>query len=522
LLWVGLIVFHATPASAVPLCLETGENCAIGERGPNGGVIFYDAGSQQWWGRFLEAKIGSERAMGAWGSTTSVFGAGATQALQRRSMAIGMGRENTRLMREAGSPLVLSMFPADQDWYLPSKDELDALYNYRVQYLGQPNVMWNALPMWSSSESEAGFAWYQLFQDGTQFTDAQGIRPGLATNKNYMASPVHVGSDFTSLPMNVIRVRAFPAPSSPPTFNFVTSVRENRECTTQAINCLVGDRGPAGGIIVYDAGADMSWGRYLEIAPQSCEVERVAFNSTSSKPALYSTAQERIRAKGIGMGAQNTQFISSKFAGAAKVASDSTCNNYNDWFLPSKDELNETFRQLSHSRKGLQLTPVGGFDRGYYWTSSDYNGSTAWTQYFADGQQFDRVQTLSGNKQPPARPFRVRPMRAFKSGEMRAPVTVAPAQPIEKMILIACERATVSGKPGIRCDGTTTGFSSGSTVAPYVRFPGETTYTQGSARPEIGADGNFTWSRKTGKKVYVYFASEDGSVTSNRVIVPAS
>ncbi|MEY3389008.1 MAG: hypothetical protein RLZ74_614, partial [Actinomycetota bacterium] len=62
------------------------------------------------------------------------------------------------------------MFPADQDWYLPSKDELDALYNYRVQYLGQPNVMWNALPMWSSSESEAGFAWYQLFQDGTQFT----------------------------------------------------------------------------------------------------------------------------------------------------------------------------------------------------------------------------------------------------------------------------------------------------------------------------------------------------------------
>jgi hypothetical protein len=73
------------------------------------------------------------------------------------------------------------------------------------------------------------------------------------------------------------------------------------------------------------------------------------------------------------MGAQNSQFISSKFAGAAKVAADSTCNNYNDWFLPSKDELNETFRQLSHSRKGLQLTPVGGFDRGYYWTSSDYN-----------------------------------------------------------------------------------------------------------------------------------------------------
>jgi hypothetical protein len=428
-------------------------------------------------------------------------------------MAIGMGRENTRLMREAGSPLVLSMFPADQDWYLPSKDELDALYNYRVQYLGQPNVMWNASPMWSSSESEAGFAWYQLFQDGTQFTDAQGIRPGLATNKNYMSSPVHVGSDFTSLPMNVIRVRAFPAPSSSPTFNFVTSVRENRECTTQAINCLVGDRGPAGGIIVYDAGADMSWGRYLEVAPQSCEVERVAFNSTSSKPALYSTAQERIRAKGIGMGAQNTQFISSKFAGAAKVAADSTCNNYTDWFLPSKDELNEAFRQLSHSRKGLQVTPVGGFDRGYYWTSSDYNGSTAWTQYFADGQQFDRVQTLSANKQSPYRPLRVRPMRAFRSGE------VAPAKPT---ISIVCFRATVSGKPGVSCDGVTSGFAEGSALLVKFRFPGETTYTQGSVRPTTDASGGFTWSRKTGRKLYVYFTSSDGSIESNRAILAAN
>jgi len=424
-----------------------------------------------------------------------------------------MGRENTRLMREAGSPLVLSMFPADQDWYLPSKDELDALYNYRVQYLGQPNVMWNALPMWSSSDSEAGFAWYQLFQDGTQFTDAQGIRPGLATNKNYMASPVHVGSDFTSLPMNVIRVRAFPAPSSPPTFNFVTSVRENRECTTQAINCLVGDRGPAGGIIVYDAGADMSWGRYLEVAPQSCEIERVAFNPSDAKPSLYATSQDRVRAKAIGMGRTNTTLLASKFDGAARVAENATCNNYTDWFLPSKDELNEAFRQLSHSRKGLQLTPVGGFDRGYYWTSSDYNGSTAWTQYFADGQQFDRVQTLSKNKQSPFRPLRVRPMRAFRTGE------VAPAN---RTITITCERTTVSGKPGFQCDGVTSGFAAGSAFIPYFRFPGQTDYSQGIVRLTTDGEGSFTWSRKTGKKVYVYVTSSDGEVNSNRVTVLAN
>ncbi|MEN9300885.1 MAG: hypothetical protein RLZZ254_666, partial [Actinomycetota bacterium] len=57
--------------------------------------------------------------------------------------------------------------------------------------------------------------------------------------------------------------------------------------------------------------------------------------------------------------------------------------------------------------------PLGDFDKGYYWTSTDYNNVTAWTQYFTDGQQFDRVQTLAANKQPPNRPFRVRMIRAF-------------------------------------------------------------------------------------------------------------
>jgi hypothetical protein len=313
--------------------------------------------------------------------------------------------------------------------------------------------------------------------------------------------------------MNVIRVRAFPAPSSPPSFNFVTSVRENRECTTQGINCLVGDRGPAGGIIVYDAGADMSWGRYLEIAPQSCEIERVAFNPSDAKPSLYATSQDRVRAKAIGMGRTNTTLLASKFDGAARVAENATCNNYTDWFLPSKDELNEAFRQLSHSRKGLQLTPVGGFDRGYYWTSSDYNGSTAWTQYFADGQQFDRVQTLSKNKQSPFRPLRVRPMRAFRTGE------VAPAN---RTITIVCFRATVSGKPGFQCEGVTSGFAAGSAFIPYFRFPGQTDYSQGIVRLTTDGEGSFTWSRKTGKKVYVYVTSSDGEVNSNRVTVFAN
>ena len=93
--------------------------------------------------------------------------------------------------------------------------------------------------------------------------------------------------------------------------------------------------------------------------------------------------------------------------------------------------------------------------------------------------------------------------------------------PSDKSITITGSRTTVSGKPGIKIDGVVTGIDNGKTVIPYFRFPGETTFAEGSARPEI-TDGSFTWQRKTGKKFYAYVTSDDGAVKSNRVIIPAN
>ena len=91
-----------------------------------------------------------------------------------------------------------------------------------------------------------------------------------------------------------------------------------------------------------------------------------------------------------------------------------------------------------------------------------------------------------------------------------------------KTIVIVGERTTVSGKPGIRIEGTASGFAAGDKVKPFVRFPGQTEYTVGSARPVVGTAGDFTWQRKTGKKTYVYFKSEDDVVKSNTVIIAAN
>ena len=457
-----LVVSYSPRALSAPACDATGTNCKVGDVGPGGGTIYYDAGFQQWWGRFLEAKLTPIVANAAWSAqvNSSIYGPNVTQALQRRSVSIGMGAENTKVLRAAQSPLIQKHFPVGEDWFLPSKDELDALYNSSIY----ASVQRPAVPVWTSSESEAGFAWYQLFQDGTQFTDAQGIIPKLKANVNFLKSPEHVGSDFKPVEMHLFKVRAFPVGSGPlPSPSLVTTIRDNLDCSTKAINCAVGDKGPAGGIIVYDAGSKSNGGRYYEIAPQACELNGIAFG----KPELgapYLSPAMRITGKAIGAGAANSaRLLAIRKSPAAAAVANSTCGGYTDWFLPSKDELNEAFRNLSHSRKGINLTPVGGFQRGYYWTSSDYNGSTAWTQYFADGQQFDRRQTLTGNVNPPKRPFMIRPMRRFSAGQVTGGIGLK--EMLGQSIFVTAEKADC-GLIGLT--GVTTGFAPNTELKVFI------------------------------------------------------
>jgi hypothetical protein len=72
----------------------------------------------------------------------------------------------------------------------------------------------------------------------------------------------------------------------------------------------------------------------------------------------------------------------------------------------------------------------------------------------------------------------------------------------------------------VQVTGTSTGFPAGTVLKAWVRFPGQTTYTEGVAPITISQDGSFSWSRKTGKKTYVYLQAGDGT-QSNRVIIQA-
>jgi hypothetical protein len=104
----------------------------------------------------------------------------------------------------------------------------------------------------------------------------------------------------------------------------------------------------------------------------------------------------------IGAGLTNTSLILQKCStvNAAQNCDALVLNGYSDWFLPSKDELNEMYRQK---------TVIGGFFNKPYWSSTEYKseapyGKLAWFQWFDNG---DQSYTLKSNQ------IAVRAIRAF-------------------------------------------------------------------------------------------------------------
>ena len=87
---------------------------------------------------------------------------------------------------------------------------------------------------------------------------------------------------------------------------------------------------------------------------------------------------------------------------AAQLCNDLTIGGYSDWFLPSKDELNEIYNELHD-----QTPPLGGFTDDDYWTSSEHPDASldyAWRQDFTDGVQNGTLKPM---------PKYVRAIRAF-------------------------------------------------------------------------------------------------------------
>ena len=157
----------------------------------------------------------------------------------------------------------------------------------------------------------------------------------------------------------------------------------------------VGDKGPAGGYIFYDVDADNSetkndgltsaelgW-RYLEVAPEDISGTFIfGFYRTSD-----GGTNEKVGTKeGIGEGKANTEALvkamgettysgaegTEKGTYAAKACADYTCGGYDDWFLPSQNELGWLIYNLSSQEKG------GTWQNDFYWSSTEHTNIEAY------------------------------------------------------------------------------------------------------------------------------------------------
>lgn len=210
-------------------------------------------------------------------------------------------------------------------------------------------------------------------------------------------------------------------------WTFSTSTVETDITLYAKWNRQVGSIGPAGGLIFYDDEADgtddITGFRYLEAAPVDTEQTvifgyyRTSVNAFSSRVSTFET---------IGKGQFNTQNLTYFMANAAyehdsdtaTTTDDTTTNEYaaqscsalsitkdsetyDDWFLPSKEELALLYQNLKRATPSL-----GGFSDSMYWSSSEGSSAAteAWSQHFGNGTVSSLGRSLI---------LRIRAIRAF-------------------------------------------------------------------------------------------------------------
>jgi len=166
----------------------------------------------------------------------------------------------------------------------------------------------------------------------------------------------------------------------------------------------------------------------LEVAPPSSETSLPWIVNANNKEVVGAESTS------IGAGYVNTLVLlgdgdGSPSTSAAAYAYAYVFDGKDDWYLPSKDELNELCKKFTNPNPGREpvltseggctgsFNPSGGFAADYYWSSSRYINQyytgylAAWTQHFAAGRQTSYTTKNYQNWGDYAP--RVRPVRAF-------------------------------------------------------------------------------------------------------------
>ena len=196
---------------------------------------------------------------------------------------------------------------------------------------------------------------------GSAFTSYTATSsPSIALTVSGTSTPLTVTGTFASGTAYTIQIVAVNANGSSTASSASNSLTPNPYA--------IGGTGPGGGIIVYNAGSVLSWGRYIEIATSASSP------SWTDATTQWGSGTDQRTAIGTGL---------SLSASNATVAAP-TCTAYrgggnSNWFLGSLDEVNQMY---------INRAVIGTYASDWYWTSSAHTTSLyAWVQNFAGGAQ---------------------------------------------------------------------------------------------------------------------------------------
>ena len=213
------------------------------------------------------------------------------------------------------------------------------------------------------------------------------------------------------------------APATTTVAPSVTTVAPTTTTTTTLAPVVyqVGSPGPSGGIIFYVDETRNEGPRYFDVACAGWSDGECGGNDLTDPQAewgCYGSSISGADGTAIGTGEQNTTDITALVGGcstagiAARLANDLVLGGQVDWFLPSKDELNQlcryawnlTISNTTNTCSGMTGTIRPGFSTDTYSSSSDFSDGGAWVQSFDDGYDYFSYKDYT---------FYVRPVRAF-------------------------------------------------------------------------------------------------------------
>jgi hypothetical protein len=177
--------------------------------------------------------------------------------------------------------------------------------------------------------------------------------------------------------------------------------------------CEIGVQGPAGGIIFMDPSTPGNTsGLFYEAAPSFWSSSLGGPKSVWGDPkSVWCDVSDKLI--GVVVESETTENMDGRAntdamldvckEGAANLADEYSVKvndvAYDDWFLPSKGELNQMY---------LNKSAIAGLAPSLYWSSSEREDGFAWDQYFGDFGGGSQDFGLKSHE------IFVRPVRAFK------------------------------------------------------------------------------------------------------------